>query len=150
LEDSIVVYHMKNQNESRYPENEGLNNVRLEDVGFDFLNKPYVQFSTFTANTQLKTQTEICKKTEKEFELTARLSGSGTNEESLRDLISVSDQLSEIVKNPDKVNAVKSDSWTKAEFKSALYDLKTRKFKCTALDYSEAGRVCYIEFKEMK
>lgn len=40
--------------------------------------------------------------------------------------------------------------WTKLEFKSYLYDLKTRKFKCDGITYkADSGRVEKITFKEM-
>ena len=60
-------------------------------------------------------------------------------------------------KNTGKLECKSRDSegkfdgkvWTKAVYKSALYDLKTRKFKCTNLTYSDSGRVNYIEFEEI-
>lgn len=149
LQESIDVYYMSNNKELAY-QTGGPNDVFLENVEFSFIknNTKYLtDISKFKANDSLEKRNESCKKLATEFNLTK--DGNGEGETDLRALLSVSNALSEVKKNPDKSSASKSDGWTKAEFKSALYDLKTRKFKCASLTYSEAGRVNYIEFKEI-
>lgn len=148
LEEAIKVYYIEdNKKEFAYTTGEGPSNVKLEDVGFNFFGTDYEdKISTFKENASLVTQNKEIDGV-KIFTLTKEKTGAGEAE--LRALLSVANTLSEVVKNPDKENRTKENSWTKAEFKSALYDLKTRKFKCTNLEYSEAGRVNYIEFKEI-
>lgn len=147
LQESIKVYHMNETGkEIEYGNNSGCLNVELEDVEFKFLKKSYQKISSFEKNTQLKTQNENCKKAATKMMLTK--TGNGEGEEDLRALLSVVDTLSEVVKNedPERTN---SDRWTKAEFRSALYDLKLRKFKCTKLGYSDQGRINEISFEEI-
>ena len=80
-------------------------------------------------------------------------------------LLTASDAPSEIIRNkksdasyaklkvndPNKYNNQNGDqyTWSEMEFKSYLYDLKTRKFKCDGLTYSDSGRVSTITFKEL-
>lgn len=152
LEESITVYYMKGNNEFAYSNGEGPSSkIKLKNVGFEFINKDYMKFSKLTPETDLKTiQGQKCNVSDTSFELTAA-EVPGKNEANLRNLLSLSNTISETVSNLDKENSAKEGSWTKAEFKSALYDLKTRRFKCKDLKYSEeTGRVNYIEFKEMK
>lgn len=151
LNESITVYYMSNNKELGYSDS-GPSGVKIEDAKFDFIEKNTAYFqniTNFQKNQSLKTMTSECKiKKVTEFNLTKDKNAVGESE--LRSLLSVSNAISETVKNKDKTNSAKENSWTKAEFKSALYDLKTRKFKCTKLDYNtETGRVNYIEFKEL-
>ena len=65
-------------------------------------------------------------------------------------LLSASDAVSQTIKNTDDESRNNVNGWTKVEFKSALYDLKTRKFKCTGITYkADSGRVDKITFVEM-
>ncbi len=71
------------------------------------------------------------------------------NSEIVEALLTCSDEVKQTVKNKSP-NSSDIDSWTKAEWETALYDMKTRKFKCTNIEYSaETGRVNKIEFVEM-
>ncbi len=71
------------------------------------------------------------------------------NRDIVEALLTCSNEVKQTVKNKNQ-NSSDIDSWTKAEWETALYDMKTRKFKCTKMEYSaETGRVNYIEFKEM-
>lgn len=158
LEESITVSYRDNTGkEHDYTSDEGPKDgsamVKLSDMNrqFQFLNKSYRSISKFNGNTSLVTQTETCDKLKNVFEFNITKDGSGTNEEETRDLLSLADTVSETIKNTDsKTNAKgKGEGWTKAEFKSALYDLKTRRFRCTSLTYSDIGRVNYIEFEEI-
>lgn len=145
LEESITVYYMKDAKESAYTTNNGPSSVKLEDVKFDFLTKSYNNITNFKTSQSLETINQNCKTEEIEF----LLSKNSTEADEIIQLLSVSNTISEMVKNKDKTSSSKENSWTKAEFKSALYDLKTRRFRCTSLTYSDIGRVNYIEFKEI-
>lgn len=158
LEESLKVYHIDevSKKESAYendagPIKTGTQKYKLSDMEkkFSFLDKPYESISNFGQTTELKTQNVQCNNLKNVSELNITSNENGTNEEETRKLLSLSDTISEIIKNPDKTESSRKDGWTKAEFRSALYDLKTRKFKCIKLTYSEAGRVNYIEFKEI-
>ncbi len=41
------------------------------------------------------------------------------------------------------------NGWYSATWTTAVYDFKTRKFKCTSIGYSEQGYVNYLEFEEV-
>ena len=153
LQESIEVYHMnENGKELKYANDKGCSNVTLkdvedvEDVEFEFLSKSYKDISNFDKSTQLKTQNQSCKKIATTMQLTK--DGNATGEADLRALLSVVDTLSEVVKNSES-KRTESDNWTKAEFRSALYDLKLRKFKCTKVGYSDQGRINEISFEEI-
>lgn len=150
LQESITVYYMKNNKEFSYTTGTGPAGVTIANVGFKFLNTDYNnQITSFEGSDLLKTISSKCDGINDVEEFNLTKDGNEEGEVQLRALLSVSNTLSEIIKNPDTPNRAKEDSWTKAEFRSALYDLKTRKFECTNLTYSEAGRVNYIEFKEI-
>lgn len=159
LEESITAYYIdeKTKKEFGYPKDQGpkksgtSQKYKLSDMvkKFNFLSKKYSEISSFNLSSELKTQNEICNKLKNVKELNITVSENGTNEEETRKLLSLSDTVSEIIKNTDSKTNNTKDGWTKAEFRSALYDLKTRKFKCASLTYSDAGRVNYIEFKEL-
>lgn len=69
--------------------------------------------------------------------------------ETVEALLTCSDEVKQTVKNKSQ-NSSDIDSWTKAEWETALYDMKTRKFKCTNIEYSDkTARVNKIEFIEM-
>lgn len=147
LQESIEVYHMnENGKELKYANDKGCSNVTLKDVEFEFLSKSYKDISNFDKSAQLKTQNQSCKKVATTMQLTK--DGNATGEADLRALLSVVDTLSEVVKNSES-KRTESDNWTKAEFRSALYDLKLRKFKCTKLGYSDQGRINEISFEEI-
>ena len=156
LEESMKVYHMVNGKEMAYEKDKGPTNIKLEDTDFNFIkdindNRSYVsKISNLNGNSQLQTEEGLdCKEIKDITEFNLTKDGDVEGENALRALLAVSNALSEIVKNKDKGNSGKETSWTKAEFHTALYDLKTRKFKCTKLTYSDSGRVNYIEFKEI-
>ncbi len=156
LEESMKVYHMVNGKEMAYEKDKGPTNIKLEDTDFNFIkdindNRSYVsKISNLNQNSQLRTEESLeCKQigTIAEFNLTKDEDAQGETE--LRALLTVSNALSEIVKNPNKGESGKETSWTKAEFRTALYDLKTRKFRCTNITYSASGRVNFIKFQEI-
>lgn len=88
-------------------------------------------------------------------------------------LLSTSDEIRQHVRNTDKqtnvgycivqkdINGIDKctcldgtghdNKWSSAEWRTALYDLKTRKFKCTKMDYSLiTGRINSICFEEIR
>lgn len=156
LKESIEVYYMPDsissfskKEEYSYANNEGISDVDLEKAGFKFINNEnYKNLSSFDKMTKLKTNTNSKVNLETTELL---LTKDSTDSDKIIQLLEASNTISEIVKNkdPETKSKGKGEGWTKAEFKSALYDLKTRKFKCVEIKYSEAGRVNYIEFKEI-
>lgn len=151
LTESLEVYYrpnnvnsFSNKSDYSYSNGMGVNDITLKNAGFNFINNfSYMEISKFKETDKLITNTN------NKVELQSKdlmLTKDSTNEDDIIRLLSASNSVSEIRKNHD--NATHNE-WTKAEFKSALYDLKTRKFKCASLTYSEAGRVNYIEFKEI-
>ncbi len=48
--------------------------------------------------------------------------------------------------NPDKTS---EERWTKIIWKTAAYDFKSKRFKCTKVGYSSEGRVNEICFEEV-
>lgn len=149
LAETLEVYYtpdningFSNKGDYTYGNGDGITDVNLEEAGFKFIdNENYMKLSQFKKNDKLKTKTDG-KVMLENAELV--LSKDSTKYDKIIQLLEASNSISEIVKNKDKTK-----KWTKAEFRSALYDLKTRKFKCINLTYSEAGRVNYIEFKEI-
>lgn len=65
-------------------------------------------------------------------------------------LLECSSEVKKVIKNKHEEGVKDSkDGWTKAEWKTALYDLKTRRFRCTDVTYSpETGRINKISFKQ--
>lgn len=78
--------------------------------------------------------------------------GTGENlEKTLRQYLKLSNDLSKTIKN---TGDIKEDAegriWTRVIYRSALYDMKTKKFKCTGIEYNDqTGRVKKISFKEI-
>lgn len=157
LEESITVSYRDGTGEHEYVTGEGpkvgTSEIKLSQMKkkFQFLDKSYKDISKFEGSTKLVTKTEICEGLENVFEFNITKDESGVNESETRNLLTLADTVSETIKNTDSQTNAKGEGegWTKAEFKSALYDLKTRRFRCTSLTYSDIGRVNYIEFKEI-
>lgn len=151
LNESLEVYYLPKElgslldEQNKYPNGEGVASVKLKNVGFRFVDSTVYtkEFSNFDQDTPLKTATnKTVKLSSKTLTLTA---DSGEHDEIIK-LLDCANTLTEVVKNPDQSSY---DKWTRAEFKSALYDLKTRKFTCVGLEYSEQGRVNRITFREI-
>ena len=67
----------------------------------------------------------------------------------LKELISMTDSMRQYIKNT-KVNSPKSyseDGWSSFEWKTALYDLKSRKFKCADID-GNGNEITGIHYNE--
>lgn len=159
LEESIEVYHIKQSTngrfeEIRYEKDEGPKNgasrPSLSDAGFEFLkdtsSNSYLNISTFKETDNLVTKpAEKCKITNTTFILSK--DGNKQGEAEIRALLSTSSAMSETIKGK---NGNDENGWSKAIFKSGLYDLKTRKFKCSNIKYNaQTGRLNYIEFTEV-
>ena len=115
-------------------------------------------------NTELNTATLVTN-----FEISSKFTSgdyyllNGDNNpqinESVNVLLKASELIHQTVKNPssdvnDKIfiNIVgkMKYGWSSAEWRTALYDLKTRKFKCVDEKYNEqTGRIIYMEFTEI-
>lgn len=175
LEESITIYHMNtatgaysaNKNEFAYENKEGPTKDGTETgtkmlLGeldsknrFKFLQKidksegNYSAISKFNAASPFKTTNTECNIKSTKFDLT--YDNKGENETDLRNLLSATKFMSEIIKNYDSKTNSKEKGWTKAEFRSALYDLKTRKFKCEEIGYNvNTGLVNSISFRELR
>lgn len=69
----------------------------------------------------------------------------------LKQLLTYSTEMSQTIKNRND-NTFSPDGWTQATWKPAIYDLKTRKFKCIGDEtvYSEkTGRIIKMVFEEI-
>lgn len=70
-------------------------------------------------------------------------------ESTLKSLISQSATMSRTVRNTSDSKYGKGTGWNQATWYPAIYEMKTRKFKCTKSAYnSKTGRMCYMEFEE--
>lgn len=77
---------------------------------------------------------------------------SGENpEKTLRQYLKLSNDLSKTIKNTGNIEEDEEGRfWTRVIYRSALYDMKTKKFKCTGIEYNDqTGRVKKISFKEI-
>ena len=64
-------------------------------------------------------------------------------------LLTCSNEVKQTRKNKES-HSSDVDSWTMAEWRTALYDLKTRKFTCKNIEYNATtGRINKIELEEM-
>lgn len=161
LEESLIA--------ERYNENNKLEplagNTRIQNVptmekaGFNF-NSTYTKF---TANTLLNVSENINKlsgsnylKSDGDYNLLCIIirnaKGLVTNvnyNTPLNELIEhSSSDLKQTVTNKENGDSLKV--WARAEWKTALYDFKTRKFKCEDIKYHNVtGRVCEITFTEI-
>jgi len=131
--------------------------------------------STYRANIQRSLVTDLKTKPEIETKISAGTyklmesnntipvvftkdgEGKGIVNETINDLLSTSDEIRQQVRNTDKATNVGesgvdgNDKWSSAEWKTALYDLKTRKFRCTEVHYSDiTSRIDKIVFVEIE
>lgn len=148
LQESIIVYCTQGNNREIETSNWD-SGYKLAEMNpkFEFLESNVSKFKEYYS---LKTQYEDTEMKIGKYELT--YNKIGTNETILRKQLDIlkGGDLSEVVQNK-KLEYKTSDGkiWTKAVYRSALYDLKTRKFKCVAIKYGANSRINYIEFKEI-
>lgn len=155
LTESLTVYHIldgsgNQSNQVAYTNGAGPTQGKktLKQLKFKFLDTAYSSLSnTFSPNMQIKTVEG------KKIDLGTSnliLTKDSDDSSTIVKLLSTADAISQVVTNYDTSTKNDENGWTKVEFRSALYDLKTRKFKCTKLEYSpDTGRVNFIEFKEI-
>lgn len=74
-----------------------------------------------------------------------------SREKTLRQYLKLSNDLSKTIKNTGDIQEdAEGRFWTRVIYRSALYDMKTKKFKCTGIEYNDqTGRVKKISFKEI-
>lgn len=147
LTEGIRIYHMNAS--GKEIEYTGDENPKDDLKNIDEIFKISTEYkesgiSQLGLNRTLKHGYEDTKVKKGTYSLTVNTSSTDT----IIALLTLSNDLKQTVKNNSQ-NATKTTSWTKAVWETPLYDLKTRKFKCSKLTYSESGRVNYIEFKEI-
>jgi len=154
LDETLIVYHITstgNGKQEEYPQNAGpsKNAKTLKDLGFSFLNTSYSSLSSrFKASTVIKTDHTTGTVDLKTDNLV--LNASTTNTDVVIKLLSASNAMSQIIKNTDSASKNDYNGWTAVEFRTGLYYLKTKKFKCTNISYNpKTGRVNKIDFEEM-
>lgn len=167
LKQTITVYYWKYDDKlNKVVEvNEGNPDINLlfnSVPNFKVLNNNdyMTEFADFEATDKMKSKSE-----EKEISLYIDKEKSKPGSD-IYTLLSFSNVISENIKNNSvdakyallkkySSNDYNSENgwnklWTKLEFKSYLYDLKTRKFKCTGITYkADSGRVEKITFTEV-
>ena len=150
LTETIKVYYMNEKGKQlEYSsgvaptvDSRSLNNVF--DISGTYINSNIsnINYSNTTLSAIIKKETKI---TSGEYEL---------NKDSLQDdklviLLKNVTELKQIKKNTSQNHAM-PNSWTMAEWETPLYDLKTRKFKCSDIQYdSNTGRINKITFTEL-
>lgn len=144
LEEEIIVYQLTSQKEQPFTQNNGPSGVKIKDAEFSILKDESEYKSKFKNSDDLKSQKIDSEYKNGVYSLT--LDKTGENEEKIRSILSSSTAINETKIN---MNSTTLSLWSKANYKSALYDLKSRKFKCTDFKYNNStGRVNYIEFEE--
>lgn len=154
LEENMILYHIVDGNKgsevdytSSYDFNLINGKKQLKDLNFSFLKTNYPDLSSFNGDRIIGTvNKEIdLKNTEQELSISTI-----NSETDLIKLLDVAGAVSQIIKNTDNSSKNDVNGWTKVEFRSALYYLKTRKFKCDGITYkADSGMVKKITFKEM-
>ena len=126
-------------------------------TGFTYGNE-YLVNKNMSTNTKLVTgnyESEIKAGT---YKLLAQ-DGKPQTSANVASLLNVADAISQSIKNTSK-NAekklwykegiVEHCGWSSAEWRTALYDLKSKKFKCTDIKYNtDTGRIEYMKFEQI-
>ena len=166
LEESLELWYIHDNQEDQYfgntDDDSRYGEYTMSKVGFSFPS----DYRRFQPNTRIGTKSEVLEgdgflnpgggediSSRAKFELYP-LNGNSNNYYSLRD----SEELHELLKNSgnNMVQTVTNntkrdyDIYTKVIWKTALYDMKTRKFKCDYVEYSaDTGRVIALYFSEI-
>ncbi len=174
LTDSVVVSYLSNRKtttdegmtelsgsqEYNYVNNKGNTNIKLLDV-FDEPAKDY--FSNVNSRMNTSTRLVTAYYTSNFSAGTYRLLENDDSPEANEDvetLLNVADAIRQYVKNTSKdindklyfqnENGTYNYGWSSAEWRTALYDLKSRKFKCSEVRYNEdTGRIVFMKFEEL-
>lgn len=150
IKESLLVYHIYTNSvgkvmETSYDEGNGINNqVFLNSSSGSTASDKFVipknALTTFTTSTQLKTVKD--KKVLNKGTYSLRSANT-----MLEDLLSFSDNMKQVIKNSDSGSG---DKWSSAIWETALYNFKTKKFKCIDVHYSDTtGRIDRLDFEEI-
>jgi hypothetical protein len=75
---------------------------------------------------------------------------SANNTETLSALLSTVTTTEQTIVNPDGIDSYTHIDWSSATWRTAAYDFKTRKFKCTSVTYDDTtGYMTEICFEEI-
>ncbi len=162
LEENLVVYHFDGNNQKQYLGNGSIKDLSLtmEAAGFIVPTKGYTEF---TQDSFLEPKTNKLNSKGKNYidpnnnvitldgkSYSAQLYDNGNKEEEtpLKKLLKfTSSNMQQIVYNYDKSTL---DKWSSAIWKTALYDFKTRRFRCDSIKYSKiTGQVNELYFSEI-
>lgn len=150
LQESLTVYYREKdgtREKEAYTDEFGT----LSDDKFEKI----TQISNkFDKTAKLKTQTEDSEIENGVYALTydwKETNNDDDDEGKLRRQLKSSNELSITIKNTGTLDEDDDGKvWTKVIYRTPLYDLKTRKFKCSNIEYnSDTGRICKIEFEEI-
>lgn len=151
LEESLEVYYYNASNQLTQRFDNAASEYTMGSAGFNFTDSGDIFYTGFDKNTVLGPTTNV-------------LSGPGylepgvvanlydennlNSKTPLQTLIALSSSyMKQSVTNTSGKNL---DQWASATWSTALYDLKTRKFKCDYITYSsKTGRVNEISFSEI-
>lgn len=172
LEEELIVYHMNSSSDGIYNQvlqyGSECESFKLGQIGMVFDETDNgKKYTKFNSDSVLKNQSNTLTgdgfinindiKTEGELKYNASLyskTGGKVNTNAaptpLQILVSTcSSNMRQIVMNRSDVKE-DLEAWSSAEWRTALYDFKTRKFKCTEIKYSDVtGRVNEIYFEEI-
>lgn len=166
LEETLELYRIEDNQDVPYFGNTDSESIyggyNMRRVGFSFPS----EYRKFGPDTIIGTKSEVLEgagylnpgggidiSSRAKFDL-YELKGNSTNYYSLRDSV----ELAELLKNSgnNMVQTVTNNTktnyniYTKVIWKTALYDMKTRKFKCDYVEYSaDTGRVIALYFSEI-
>ena len=168
LEEQMTVYHMESEDNGIYKQVLQYGNeceaYTLEEVGFKFDSKGN-DYTMFRGNHKLKSALNKlsganfikCSQNVGDSNYYSmlyekKIDGSVDTQSytPLQKLVATSDfNVRQIVTNNED-NKDSLEAWSSAEWRTALYDLKTRRFKCDDIKYSDVtGRVNEIYFSEI-
>ena len=152
LEESLTVYYQNDSSkQSAYTNNDGpkKGSKTLKELDFKFLNTSYSNLSGTIFNDKNMSIKTINGNTIEVVNPLVLDVNANDNSDVIK-LLKAADAVSQTVKNSDYKSRNDKEGWTEVEFRSALYDMKTRKFTCESLTYNAAtGRIDTISFKEI-
>ncbi len=149
LEESLQIYAMKEVSPGKYKEQEMFGSYsvdeKMKDI-FDF--DPDKQLTSFSLESKLNLTVNTLNTTEYasgEHHLKEDME----HNDGLYKLLAHSNNMKQTVKNTEEILA-ENNGWTKAIWSTYLYSLKTKRFQCKGITYSnKTGRVDCITFEEI-
>lgn len=178
LEDRITVNYLQRKsvfdgtertevidnNEHAYANGKGVQDVKLiNNSNPKTFNEPTTGYLG-NVNKNIETTTKLVTGSyESEFKAgTYKLlaqDGEPQTSANVASLLNVADAISQSIKNTSKnvekklwykEGFVEHFGWSSAEWRTALYDLKSKKFKCTDIKYNtDTGRIEYMKFEQI-